>query len=240
MKRIAIICLLLCMILCGCKAEQETTASTTETTANTTETATTTEATESTETMTPENEAYTIKLKAYIPIFSGPGYDEIYKTVVGEDGVYTIVETLTDAEGNKWGKLKSGIGWINLTELEDYENHPIVISFATDTMTESAIETHVVEESDYTEMLIFTANESLTDVRFTMIDYTSENFDAEVIHSIPKLEKGETYALGVVFGGDMTTYGVIFNDEDDAEHYYLACISGRNSALVWKEYEKQE
>ena len=236
MRKIAIACLILCIILCGCKTEQETIESTTEAVTKPTKTVTITTA--PTEAAT-ENTDYTIKLKAYIPIFDGPGYDEIYKTVVGEDGVYTIVETQTDTEGNEWGRLKSGIGWINLTELETYKNHPIVISFATDKMMENAIESHVVEESDYTETLIFTSNENLTDVRFTMIDYTSENFDAEIIHTTPKLDKGETYALGVVFGGDMTTYGVIFSDEDGTEHYYLACISGRNGALIWQEYDKQ-
>lgn len=243
MKRLAIICLLLCVILCGCKAEQEITETTTETTTvKPTETTTTapTEEVAPTETTAAEDKSYTIKLKAYIPIFEGPSHDEIYKTVVGEDGVYTIVETQNDSEGNEWGRLKSGIGWINLTELETYESHPVAISFANDKMLKNATETHIAEESDYTEMLIFTANETLTDVRFTSVDYTSENFDEEVIHSVPQLEKGETYALGVVFAGDMTTYGVIFNDENGTEHYYSASISGRNGALIWQEYDKQE
>ena len=32
-----------------------------------------------------------------------------------EKGIYTIVQTATATDGGTWGKLKSGIGWINIS-----------------------------------------------------------------------------------------------------------------------------
>lgn len=36
------------------------------------------------------------------------------KLVYNDPNIYTIVEEKTSSDGGKWGKLKSGIGWINL------------------------------------------------------------------------------------------------------------------------------
>ena len=45
-------------------------------------------------------------------IFDAP--DGNYVRVFDEIGVYTIVQEAVDAYGNKWGKLKSGVGWVRL------------------------------------------------------------------------------------------------------------------------------
>lgn len=59
---------------------------------------------------------YTIKLDAEEDIYKGYGVDSGYAREVGEDGVYTIVEEAYDDYGNLWGKLKSGAGWVLLSE----------------------------------------------------------------------------------------------------------------------------
>ena len=41
---------------------------------------------------------------------------------------------------------------------------------------------------------------------------------------------------GVVFYGDMTTYGISFVDEEGNERYYAVSLSGMNGALVLNEY----
>ena len=35
---------------------------------------------------------------------------------VGEAGIYTILSEVWDADGNLWGEMKSGIGWVLLIE----------------------------------------------------------------------------------------------------------------------------
>ncbi len=48
-------------------------------------------------------------------IYSGPSYNHACVMVLDEKGVYTIVDEYYDmSTGLTWGKLKSGVGWINM------------------------------------------------------------------------------------------------------------------------------
>ena len=45
----------------------------------------------------------------------GPGFDHyIVTTLIDDQNVYTIVEEDADHQGNRWGYLRSGLGWIML------------------------------------------------------------------------------------------------------------------------------
>lgn len=57
---------------------------------------------------------YITQLPASFDIFNLPGYHYRYVQDVGLTGTYTIVEEQYDEFGNLWGKLKSGIGWVQL------------------------------------------------------------------------------------------------------------------------------
>ncbi len=60
---------------------------------------------------------YTIRLMSdYLPIYDGPGYEYQVVNEITDGGAYTIVEECISPEGYLWGKLKSGIGWINLDD----------------------------------------------------------------------------------------------------------------------------
>lgn len=72
-----------------------------------------------TESSDPAN-AISLEIQVYYPpidIYSGPGYNyEIIDTLM-ESGEYIIIEECDDGtnqENSMWGKLESGIGWINL------------------------------------------------------------------------------------------------------------------------------
>lgn len=49
-------------------------------------------------------------------IYDGVGPNNIKTGEIKNKGVYTIVEEKTDLSGIKWGRLKSGVGWIALDE----------------------------------------------------------------------------------------------------------------------------
>ena len=103
--------LMLSLLLAGCAgAHTETPAAPAETTAPTVpvQTLPTIETAAPTESAVP----YLLRIERNDQsIHEGPSYDDIFVATVGEKGVYTIVEEATDAEGNLWGRLKSGIGW---------------------------------------------------------------------------------------------------------------------------------
>ena len=48
-------------------------------------------------------------------IYSGPGYDYEIAEVLSTTETLTVVSVSRDSEGNYWGELKSGIGWIDLS-----------------------------------------------------------------------------------------------------------------------------
>lgn len=55
---------------------------------------------------------YTVSLSGTAGIYAEPGGSS--NGTVGSNGTFTIVQEKTDASGVKWGKLKSGAGWVRL------------------------------------------------------------------------------------------------------------------------------
>ncbi|MBQ6835584.1 MAG: hypothetical protein IJO47_00870 [Clostridia bacterium] len=244
MKRL--IAMALCFVfLCACsaKSEEETSQnviSTTAHTKNTTAEKITEAITEASTQAEPEtsaaksDEAEIIKLKGYIPVYDGPSYDDVYKQTIGKNGVYTIIEEIDDNEGNKWGRLKSGIGWIDMSLQEKYSSSPVVISHIYEDIDE--YEEYIADDCEFTEKIAFTANEKLTDVRFLSLTHDRINLvEDKILYEINELTPDKPFILGIVFYGDMTTYGVSFKDENGVNHLYSIYTSGRNGSLVWEE-----
>lgn len=50
-----------------------------------------------------------------LSIRSNAGIDFPVRSLIKDNGTYTIVETKKAANGSEWGKLKSGAGWINIS-----------------------------------------------------------------------------------------------------------------------------
>ncbi len=55
---------------------------------------------------------YVIALSGSAGIYSSPGGSA--SGTIGSAGSFTIVQEMTDSSGVKWGKLKSGAGWVKL------------------------------------------------------------------------------------------------------------------------------
>lgn len=58
------------------------------------------------------NVNYTVSLTGSAGIYSEPGGSS--NGTIGSNGTFTIVQEKTDSSGVKWGKLKSGAGWVRL------------------------------------------------------------------------------------------------------------------------------
>ncbi|MBE6988726.1 MAG: hypothetical protein E7432_08155 [Ruminococcaceae bacterium] len=249
MKRlIAMALCLVCLCACSAKTEEKTSQNTISTTAQTenltsekpTEAVTESPTQAETETSSAKiDEPETMKLKGYIPVYDGPSYDDVYKQTIGKDGIYTITEESIDGEGNKWGRLKSGIGWVDLSLQEEYSNSPIVISHIYEDIGE--YEEYIADDSEFTEKIAFVANEKLTDVRFLSLTHDGINIvEDKVLYEINELTPDKPFILGIVFYGDMTTYGVSFKDENGVNLLYSIYTSGRNGSLVWEEVSMEK
>lgn len=172
------------------------------------------------------------------PVFTGPGYDEYCVATVQEAGVYTIVEEAEDDEGHLWGRLKSGLGWIDLTHVRSQEiaAWPVSAAYAADCPPKNACHAFWMAEDDTTAWIVLRAYEPLTDVRLVEWDMAEADYaDPQTLYVLPELTPDTPLLAGVVFYGDMTTYGLIFTDAAGQQRAFAVSISGRNGMLVLDE-----
>ncbi len=183
---------------------------------------------------------YTVRItRNDLPVFDGPGYDYSYVWTIYSAGTFTIVEEAKDSEGVLWGSLKSGIGWIDLSEAlsEETNEQPVTAVFASDQIViEGDYLEYVSDDSETT--LAFRPKEELKDVTFSLLEYDEEGEwkTVEERYTIPELSEGDVFAAGISFYGDMTAYGISFTDEAGEERCFAVHISGRNGSLILDEY----
>ena len=178
---------------------------------------------------------YTLPLHSFVSIFDAPSYDGCYVQSVGQDGVYTIVEEQVDGEGNLWGKLKSGVGWVCLTELD--AELPVSAGLADAAILQDPHLIVIVDDSEFMEYLVFRANETLSDVRLTSLLPDVGGYTEDCTYdTFPQLTPEKPLVAEVVFYGDFTTYGLSFTDESGTQRHFALYISGRNGAPVLQEY----
>ena len=141
-----------------------------------------------------------------------------------------------DGEGHLWGRLKSGAGWIDLTHVRDEEiaAWPVSAAFAEDCPPEGAYARFAAEESKDAVWIAWRGYEPLKDVCLLQVDMAAEAEvpPVEVLCYLPELPLDTPLVTGVVFPGDMSTYGLLFTDEEGEAHFFTVCISGRNGTLL--------
>ena len=111
---------------------------------------------------------------------------------------------------------------------------PMTASFADTEMTVDNM--FIAEQSEYMSFILFTAKEAVTDVRVYAMEFADEGFvPAEELYAAEQMKKDETLLGGVVFWGDMTTYGISFTDRSGAVRSYELSVSGKDGSLVFAE-----
>ena len=263
---VGVLCILAVLCLWGCESkpavqtgvpegttEAETTApvetvtpaETTVPTETTTpaETAAPTESTEAAQMLPPDAEVpYLQKVPlADQSVYSGPGYDYSFVSTVREAGTYTILEEARDEEGNLWGRLKSGIGWIDLTEVRARIENPPPISanYADENLLlHGAYHLCPGDALEYRIPIVFRAYGTLQDVALFTFEFSGEDYGMGAdFFTLPELTPEMPLVAELAFPGDMSMYGIRFVDEAGVSHLYSIYISGRNGALVLGEYE---
>ena len=233
MKRLLCAVAALCLLLCACGAPVETTAPAETTLPPVTEPVI--ETTSPVETTEPAAREYTLRIEdPETMIYAGPAFLSGAVAMVEETGTYTIVEESLDRDGNTWGKLKSGAGWICLTEPT---LAPIYADYAAESF--NAYHAYWSDETDYITAIGFTPAEKLTNVRFGLLDWfelVTGPATAE-LYTMDEIDPDHAFLAQVVFWGDMTTYGISFTDADGAERHFAVSISGKDGSLICQEYQ---
>lgn len=247
MKKILALLLALLCLLSGCLTENDGSAPTIlpkGTTAAQPDTptqpdVTTQPATQTTEATQPATEAaaYSVRIPlADQSIFDTPSYDGQFVGVVEQAGVYTIVEEVTDAEGNLWGKLKSGAGWVDLTQIREILQHPPVLTanFADQTLLESGqYHTFQTEDDQSVIRVAFRATRKLTDFSIHSVAFGDEGYQPDqTLYALEQLDREKPVVADLAFPGDLSAYAISFTDESGTQYRYLLSVSGRNGTLV--------
>ena len=108
---------------------------------------------------------------------------------------------------------------------------PMTAEFAD---TEMAVDQYfIAEQSEYLSFILFTAQEPLNHVQVYAMDFVEDGFvPSRVLYAADSMKAGETLLGGVVFWGDMTTYGVSFTDSSGAVRSYELSVSGKDGSLI--------
>ena len=232
MKRLLCAVAALCLLLCACGAPVETSAPAETTLPPVTEPVI--ETTAPVETTAPAVQEYTHRIEdPETMLYAGPAFLSGAVAMVEEAGTYTIVEEAIDADGNTWGRLKSGAGWICLTEPA---LAPIYADYAAESF--NAYHAYWSDETDYITAIGFTPAEKLTNVRFGLLDwFETESWQmAEELYTVDEIDPDHAFLAQVVFWGDMTTYGLTITDAEGEARHYAVSISGKDGSLVCAEY----
>ena len=233
MKRLLCAVAALCHLLCACGAPVETSAPAETTLPPVTEPVI--ETTAPVETTAPAAREYTLRIEdPETMLYAGPAFLSGAVAMVEEAGTYTIVEEAQDRDGNTWGRLKSGAGWICLTEPA---LAPIYADYAAESF--NAYHAYWSDETDYITAIGFTPAEKLTNVRFGLLDwFETESWQmAEELYTMDEIDPDHAFLAQVVFWGDMTTYGISFTDADGETRHFAVSISGKDGSLICQEYQ---
>jgi len=253
MKKLLLLSLVLALLLCGCvgKSAQSTQTPTSDgpTEPVKTDPAETTGATEPTtppdtqpeKTEPAQDGSYVQRIElADQSIFSEPSYDSQFAGIVEQAGAYTIVAEATDDEGNLWGKLKSGKGWVDLTEIRSgvREKLPLTANFAGETLPESGNYVHCVHSySDYAIAVAIRPNEKLTKFTFSILTYDGEAYEIyEPLIHLEELTPEKPLLVDLEFAGDMSLFAMTFTDSQGVPRSFYIGESGRNGTIYMAEF----
>ncbi len=180
----------------------------------------------------PSENARLVKiLRSDFPIYDGPSYDNYSIGTVEIAGSYTIIETAYDSEGNLWGKLKSGAGWVDLSLIESESNNmPLVtVARASEKLLNSQNYHYCqADSSHYAYEISISAHNALLDVSFFLIDATDDYIRQPNLFHVSMLDTSKPLVASVSFPGIATMYGLEFTDPSGTTRIYIINESGRN------------
>lgn len=96
----------------------------------------------------------------------------------------------------------------------------------------------IKEESEYTQYLLLKPSEELSDINLTLMELTDEGIvPGEKLYTLDKLNVEKSLVVGVVFYGDLTTYGLSFKGVSGNECNYIIYTSGKDGSVILERAE---
>lgn len=135
-------------------------------------------------------------------------------------GTYTIVQETYDAYGHHWGKLKSGSGWICLTEIQDQIVPVEIISASKAFLSGGEYTQHGNVNGKYTIAVRMQAFEDLTDIAVYEVDHLTDKTVGSPIVKLEALKADGNIVVWLEFPMDFDTYEFQFTNEFGIRYKY--------------------
>ncbi len=116
---------------------------------------------------------------------------------------------------------------------------PITLeSITKDDVNETDYHVFIKEESEYTQYLLLKPSEELSDISLYLMDIADEGLvPGEKLYTLDKLNVDKHLVVGVVFYGDLTTYGLSFKGASGNEYNYTIYTSGKDGSVILQKQE---
>lgn len=193
---------------------------------------------EDTQPTEPEGELFSVKREGHY-VFDTPSFDGA--AVQGlPAGVYTIVDRAQDDEGYDWGKLKSGMGWICLSEIQQAQEAALPIAIVEaypELLKGENADSFELFPGEYCWKVAVFAYEKLTDVKLSLLNVFDEEPQGELKWEQESLTPERPVVLQLAFPGDFTTYELTFLDASGEARIFRIMQSGRNGLIYTLEVE---
>ena len=99
-----------------------------------------------------------------------------------------------------------------------------------------------VDESEYSTMILFLAEGTITDFKFLSLTVTDVDdngrmsFDTEVLYTLDTMHEGKPVEVTLTFYGDTPAYGISYKDASGATKNFTVTLSGEDGSPVLTEF----
>lgn len=185
--------------------------------------------------------SYRVKIpRRDFPIWTQPDYESTQVGTVEIAGTYTIVDEAMDESENRWGKLKSGAGWVDLTLIEEEKNNPPIITadYASKKLLSSEnYHFYHGDDSEYAVQVAFCAHKPLTDVSISSLDCSYGYEELVELYHLDHWDPEVSLVAQLSFPGDMSMYSIRFTDESGTVHRYAIAMSAKGFGPAFDLFE---
>lgn len=167
----------------------------------------------------------------YIRLVTKPDRDN-YIDIRTEDVEKFISENREEKSATETSELLCGY------PKASYFNPITLESITKDAVNETEHHVFIKEESEYTQYLLLTPSEELSDISLTLMELTDDGLvPGEKLYTLDKLDADKPLVVGVVFYGDFTTYGLSFKGTSGNECNYIIYTSGKDGSVILQRQE---
>lgn len=173
---------------------------------------------------------YLMVLPAETPIYKRPGTSSQFVQYVGIDGTYTIMEEARDANGSRWGRLKSGLGWVNVTDplCTPTSRYPVTISQASQSVLgREHYQAYI--DVEYSRYVAIQAHDTIYDLK---IAFVNGDQPPKEVYSRSLLLPDMPLVASLSFAGDFYSYTITYTDDAGYSYSHRIYESGMDGSLI--------